>query len=358
MVVAVTSAEKTVRIEPAGFADIHSGRPMAHDTVFWIASMSKTITALALMMQVDAARVDLDRPVRDYLPEFTPKILRYSADRSRVLHVEPERPITVRMVLSHTAGLPYMSTLEHPTSDAAPIATQVQGYALTPLIREPGGDYAYADAGLNVAARIIEVCEGEPFEEVLQRRLFDPLGMVDTTFWPNEQQLARLATSYSSGPDGFVPAAIGELTEPYSDRSRHPAAGGGLFSTAPDVAALCRLFLGRGETAGTRFVSAAAITAMTRNQLDADRQPGAAAMLSEGEFLGYGLGLLLHVDGGFGHGGAHGTRMRIDPRSGLATVWMMQHTGMPVPPYSWEAADAFEATVLRNPAPPERRSRE
>src|SRR5207248_4689217 len=109
---------------------------------------------------------------------------------------KPGHDITVREILSHTSGLPFSSALEQPTFDLLPLRVAVLSYAMTPLLFEPGTKYQYSNAGINTAGRIIEVVSGMPYEDFLQKRLFDPLGMKDTTFWPNEEQLTRLAKSY------------------------------------------------------------------------------------------------------------------------------------------------------------------
>ncbi len=203
----VASKDKVLSLEAVGFADVEAGKPMRPDALFWIASQSKPITATALMMLVDEGKVKLDDPVEKYLPEFRNQWLAVYQDKDAVLLKRPKQPITVRDVLSHTSGLPFRSAMEEPTLDGLPLRDAVKSYAMTPLKFEPGTKYEYSNAGINTAGRIIEVVSGMPYEDFLDKRLFGPLGMKDTTFWPNEEQLGRLAKSYrptsrQDGPGG------------------------------------------------------------------------------------------------------------------------------------------------------------
>lgn len=194
----------------------------------------------------------------------------------------------------------------------------MRSYAMTPLEFEPDRGYRYSNAGINTAGRIIEVVSGMPYEEFLDERLFKPLGMKDTTFWPDEEQLTRLAMSYKPKADksGLEEIKIGQLLYPLSDPSRQPMPAGGLFSTARDVARFCQLVLNRGEFDGRRYLSEAAVKEMTKRQTP--------DTIKESYGLGWATG-----GGSFGHGGAFATNMSIDPARGLITVFMVQHTGSP-----------------------------
>src|SRR5258706_6330698 len=204
-VTAVVSKEKVLSIEALGSADIGSGKPMQTDSLFWIASMGKPIAAAALMMLVDEGKVHVNDAVEQYLPTFAPRIMAMTVDGAHVRLRRPEHPITVLNLLSHTSGVPYRSSLETPTLDQFPLAIAVQSYALEPLMFEPGSDFSYSDAGLNTAMRIVEVVSGMRYEEFLQRRVFDPLRMQDTPFWPTEAPLRRLAQTYKIAGAGGGP---------------------------------------------------------------------------------------------------------------------------------------------------------
>jgi CubicO group peptidase (beta-lactamase class C family) len=194
-VMLVADKDKVLAAEAVGWADIAAQKPMQTDSMFWIASQSKPVTAAALMMLVDEGKVNVDDPVEDYLSEFQGQMVAVEKDADHVLLRRPSHPITVRNVLSHTSGLPFKSALEEPTLDLFPLVARVRSYAMTPLEYEPDSKYQYSNAGINTAARIIEVATGTPFEQFLDERLFQPLGMKDTTFWPSEEQVARIAKS-------------------------------------------------------------------------------------------------------------------------------------------------------------------
>jgi CubicO group peptidase (beta-lactamase class C family) len=314
----VADKDKVLSEGAVGYADIAAGKPMQTDALFWIASQSKPITATALMMLVDDGKVRLDDPVAKYLPEFRGAWVAVENENDHMLLRRPGHPPTVRELLSHTSGLPFKSAMEEPTLDLLPLRVAALSYAMTPLLNEPGTKHVYSNAGINTAGRIIEVVSGMHYEEFLDERLFGPLGMKDTTFWPKDEQLARLAKSYkpNAAKDGLEEIRIGQLKYPLHDRSRQPMPAGGLFSTAPDVAKFCQMILNRGEYRGKRYLSAAAVEEMTK------RQTGERIPQSYG--LGWATG-----GGTFGHGGAHSTNMTIDPKRGLIYVWMVQHAGFP-----------------------------
>ncbi len=313
----VADRDGVLDLDAAGSADLAVRTPMQPDAMFWIASQTKPITGTALMMLVDAGKVDVDDPVEKYLPEFAGQKLTEGEHESRISLVPPTRPIAVRDVLSHTSGLPFGSLIEHPTRDVLPLWATVRSYAMLPLLTEPGTRYLYSNAGTNTAGRIIEVVTGEAYEDFLQTRLFDPLGMTDTTFWPDAGQVARLAKHYRAKENdgGLVEAPIKQLRTPLTDRTRRFAVpGGGLFSTAADCAKFCRMILGGGTLDGRRYLSETAVREMTRRQT-----PAAVAE-------SYGFGWQVYADDGhqFGHGGACETRMVIDTRRGLVTVFLVQ----------------------------------
>jgi CubicO group peptidase (beta-lactamase class C family) len=312
----VADKDRVLSLEAVGFADIAANRPMQTDALFWIASQSKPITAVALMMLVDEGKVKLDDPVATYLPEFKDQWLVVEQDKDHVLLKKPKHPVTVRSILSHTSGMPFRSALEQPTLDLLPLQEAVRSYAMTPLEFEPGSKYQYSNAGINTSGRIIEVISGMPYETFLQQRLLRPLGMMDTTFWPNEEQLKRLAGSYRPSADktGLEKTTITQLHYPLNDPKRQPMPAGGLFSTATDLGRFCQMMLNGGIYQGKRYLSAAAVTQMTR------KQTGEAVKESYG--FGWSTG-----GGTFGHGGAYATNMTIDPKRGLITVFLAQHAG-------------------------------
>ena len=213
VVVLAADKDKVLSCDAVGYQDLAAKTPMRADSLFWIASQSKPITATALMMLVDEGKVNVDDPVEKYLPEFHGQMVVAEQDANHTLLKPPAHPITVRNVLTHTSGLPPTSPVENPTLDALPLRVAVRSYAMNPLRFEPGSKYEYSNAGINTAGRIIEVVSGLPYEEFLRQRLFAPLGMTDTTFWPDAEQLKRLAKSYAPNQarTGLIEVPIGQL---------------------------------------------------------------------------------------------------------------------------------------------------
>lgn len=314
----VASKDRALSLDAVGHANIKASQPMRGDTVFWIASQTKPITAVALMMLVDEGKVKLDDPVTNYLPELKDLWLIAEQGKDRLLLKRPGRAITLRHLLSHTSGMPFRSEMEQPTLDQLRLRDAVRSYALTPLGFEPTTRFLYSNAGINTAGRVIEVVSGLRYEEFMNRRLFEPLGMTDTTFWPRDDQLKRLATPYKPNAErtGLEATTISQLTYPLDDRNRQPMPAGGLFSTAADVGTFCRMVLNGGTLNGKRYLSEAAVKEMTSKQTD-DR-------LKASYGLGWSTG-----GGSYGHGGALATNMTIDPARGLITVFLVQHAGFP-----------------------------
>ncbi len=317
-VVLVADREKILSLDAVGAADLENARPMPTNALFWIASQSKPITASALMILVDEGKVGLDDPVAKYIPEFQDVWLAVDTSADHRFLKRPARPITVRDLLRHTSGLPFASVMERPTLDRLPLTIAAKSYAMTPLEFEPGSKYQYSNAGINTAGRIIEITSGQTYEEFLETRLFRPLGMSDTTFTPNAEQIGRLATSYKPGEGGkgLEKITVGQLSYPLDDPSREPMPAGGLFSTARDVGRFCQMILNRGEFEGRRYLSEAAVAEMTKKQTG-DKIPE-----------GYGLGWSTGGES-FGHGGAFSTSMNIDSKTGMVTVFLVQHAGFP-----------------------------
>jgi CubicO group peptidase (beta-lactamase class C family) len=333
-VVAVASPDKVLAMEAVGYADREAKTPMQNNDLFWIASMSKPMTAAALMILVDEKKIDLDAPVENYLPEFKKQMQIVESDKDHIVLQRPKRLPTVRDLLRHTSGMPFKSEMEEPTLDRFSLKDGVRSYAMTPLQYEPGTKHAYSNAGINTAGRIIEVVSGMPYEVFMEKRLLAPLGMKDTTFWPNEEQLKRLAKSYRANKDnGLEMLTVGQLQYPLNDSRRQPMPAGGYFSTTADVVAFGQMVLRGGKTAdGKQLISEASVREMTSTQT------GEIINKGKGEG-GYGLGFSTSrmskgekgpvVAGPCGHGGAFSTNLWIDPDRNLVTVYMVQHAGYP-----------------------------
>ena len=288
VVTLVENKDGVLALDKAGFASLTNRTLIRDDAVFWIASMSKSLTATALMMLVDEGRVSLDDAVEKFLPEFK----RQQVEETGIEMHPPRHPITVREIMSHTSGLVLASekTLKRTNS----LKDDVVEYAKHPLRQEPGTKYEYNNCGINTGGRIIEVVSGMPYAEFMQKRLFDPLGMKDTTCWPNEEQAARLAHTArftedkkdlaEIKQDANVPAAaIEKLSEgvhvpaaitgdmgfgiaaEYAKHYAMPA--GGYFSTARDLGQFCRMLLRGGELNGKRYLSEKAVRTIDRKSV-------------------------------------------------------------------------------------------
>lgn len=312
----VADKDRVLGLEAFGHADAARKRWLRPDTLFWIASITKPITATAFMMLVDEGGVRLGDAVEKYLPEFAD--LRVVAKRTpaRTVLVRPRRKVTLRDLLSHTSGMGFASPLEKPALDLLPLDVAVRSHAMTPLEAQPGRRYQYSNAGINTAARVMEVVSGVPYAEFLRKRLFSPLGMRDTTFVPTRAQLARLTKAFRPNPakTRLVETPISQLSYPLDNPARQPMPAGGLFSSARDVARFAQMVLRGGVVGGRRLLSRAAVREMTRRHTPRSFEKS------------YGLGWAAEK-AFFGHGGALGSQMRIHPRQGLVTVFLFQHAG-------------------------------
>jgi len=323
--------DNVLSLETVGLADVAAKRPMTADTLFWIASMTKSVTGTAVMMLASEGKLNVDDPVEKYLPEFKGQQVDAGPGRPAVKQV---RLITIRDLLTHTSGIIPHSVAEGHYLDRVPQREAVASYARVPLHFQAGNRYEYSNGGINTAGRIVEVVSGMPFDQFLDERLFRPLGMKDTTFWPSAEQLKRLAKAYRPSADGmaFVETPIDQLTYPLSDLHRGGSPAGGLFSTTHDLYLLGRMILSEGSYGGHRYLTPEAVVQMTSNQI------GNLPMTGPDLTYGYGLGWIVHRlrpvgdptgPGTFGAGGAYNTQMGIDPAHNLISVMLVQEAGSP-----------------------------
>jgi CubicO group peptidase (beta-lactamase class C family) len=265
------------------------------------------------MMLADEGKLSVDDPVEKYLPAFAGLMYTAKKDDAEIVLRKPARPVTIKDLLVHTSGLPFKSPVEEPTLDRLPLATAVRSYAMCPLEFQPGADFLYSNAGYNTAGLLIELLSGQPYEQFLNERLFGPLGMHDTTFWPDAEQAGHLAASYTADPSGRqVKIPIEQLLYPLTDGShRHPMPAGGLFSTARDLAIFYRMLLNGGSLDGRTYLAPDTVREMTRRHTPDSWEKA------------QGLGFV--ADGrSFGHGGAYGTSTRVNLASGLILGWLVQ----------------------------------
>jgi CubicO group peptidase (beta-lactamase class C family) len=319
IVVLAADKDRILDLEAVGYADVAAKKPMQVDTIFWIASMTKPVTATALMMLVDEGKVNLDDPVQKYIPEFKLQMVVDPKDPT-----DPPKPashaITVREILSHTSGLPFHPQAKIAKGDAISLEDEARVFAAEPLTFDPGSSYAYSNEGFIVVGRVIEVASGIPYEKFVQDRILTPLGMTETRFVPTADEVTRLAKTYQAnatrtGIEELVDALKSGLTFPLDDPKRLPFPAGGLFSTATDMSKFCEMYLNGGVYQGTRYLSEKALKEMTMRQT-----PPA---LKDDYGLGWGLGPRHE----FFHAGGYKTYMEIDPETGRLLVYMVQFAG-------------------------------
>ena len=300
-----------------GYADLAGGRPMEMDTLLWMASTGKVVTATAFMTLVDAGRAALDDPAWKYLPHFrTLYRLRDPAKPDGDV-VPLETTVTLRHLLSHTAGLQWLpGFFQQRELTYISLESQTHVYAASPFLFEPGTSWSYSNAGINTIGRVIEVVTGKPYETFMDETIFGPLGMADTGYHPTSAQVARRAFGYAydQATGGWTCSEVTPQMSliPYDGPNRHAECGGGLFSTAADMARFAQMVAGGGVFEGRRIVSEAALREICQRQTE----PGVEH--------DYGLGSQV---GTVGHGGAWGTQMSVDLDRREGTLHLVQKTG-------------------------------
>jgi CubicO group peptidase (beta-lactamase class C family) len=329
--------DKIIHLGTVGKADIAADKPMETDTMFWIASMTKPIAASAVLMLQDEGKLSVDDPVAKYLPELAN------------LKTTDGRPaaLTLKHLLTHTSGMGEATPEEWQSSKT--LAELIPHFAEKPLAFEPGTRWQYCQSGINTLGRIVEVVSGKSFPEFLEQRLFGPLGMKDTTFYPNDEQLARLAKTYRRAGGKLEATTVMSGYAPSGER-RFPAANGGLFSTAADYGRFCQMILNEGTLDRKQYLTPGSVKLMTSIQTG-DIKTG----FTEGNGWGLGWCVVRKPDGvtgmlspgTFGHGGAYGTQAWIDPEKGVIYVLMVQRADFP----NADASDvrrAFQSAVVES----------
>jgi len=358
---------KIVHLEAQGVMDLDSKKPMAKDTMFRVASMTKPVTGPAIMMMIEEGKVRLNDPVSRYIPEFkgmkvaiaqpapagrggapaVPAPAAPAATGGRggrggaavpIFYTIPaDREITVKDLLTHVSGLASgpmsNSTTQAPAIARKPtdkLADYIPRLGGSALEFQPGSRWAYsAQAGFDTLGRIVEIASGMPLDQFFRQRIFDPLGMKDIAFWPSEQQWPRVASVYTRGANGLTKSQTpnGMSSQVYFMGS------GGLISTAEDYIPMGVMLANGGQLNGKRLLSPKTVEMMRAVHVP-DTLPGRAA----GE--GYGLSVRVVNDhakrgtmlstGTFGWSGAYGTHFFVDPVEQLVAVFMVQTSNQEV----------------------------
>jgi len=353
---------KVVQFKAYGMQDIESKTPMSPDSIFRIYSMTKPITSVAVMMLFEEGRFLLNDPVSTYLPDF--EDLEVSVENvdettgEKISTTVPaNREVTIRDLLRHTSGLTYgfwgPSAVDKMYLDLGVLSKDktiqdtVAKLGEIPLKHQPGTVWEYS-VSTDVLGRFVEVVSGRPFDEFLEERIFNPLGMKDTGFFVPEEAAHRLTTVYVPNEDNTAihpqdPDRARNFTEPPT----YFSGGGGLLSTGADYLRFAQMLLNGGELDGTRILGRETIELMTRDHL------GDIPIWGDVGSYGFGLGFMVYPDrgdsgsilspGSFGWGGMAHTTFWVDPEEELIGIFLIQILPRAPIPYR----DLFKAVVYQ-----------
>jgi CubicO group peptidase (beta-lactamase class C family) len=340
---------RVAHVASAGHRDVEAGLPIRPDTLFRIYSMSKPITSVAAMVLYEEGAFELKDRVARYLPAFKQTRV-YRSGPANAPVTEPQvEPMRVWHLLTHTAGLTYGFHHVHPVDamyrragyelgspKGVDLATAVDAWAELPLVFQPGSSWNYSVA-TDVVGRLVEVWSGLPLDEFLRRRIFEPLGMDETTFWVEGADLDRLAAMYV--PDGERRAVrFDALAKPATRPQTLLSGGGGLVSSAGDYQRFVEMLRRRGELDGARVLGPRTVDFMTSNHLPGgvDLEAYGQSTFAETSFdgVGFGLGFSVVQDpvayrtpggvGEYGWGGAASTAFLVDPENDLTASFFTQ----------------------------------
>ncbi|MEM7325579.1 MAG: serine hydrolase domain-containing protein [Actinomycetota bacterium] len=354
----VSRGGEIAKLSFQGNANVDAGRPMAEDTLVRIYSMSKPVTSVALLSLYEEGRFKLDEPVSTFIPSFAD--LRVFVDGTAANYSTgfPEREMTIHDLLTHTSGLTYAWMGRHPVDGLYRRAGVDRGHKLEsyvellaqqPLLFSPGTEWSYSVA-TDVIGRLIEVISGQPFDQFLTDRIFQPLGMTDTGFWVDDNRADRLAANYAvpslspfplpegAAGDAMVMIDDGGPDSAFRSKPEFLSGGGGLVSTIGDYHRFTQMLLRGGELDGARILGRKTVSYATTNHL-----PGGQDLASMGQpvfsetkygGIGFGLGFSVVVDpaatqvvcsaGEYAWGGAASTLFWIDPAEELTVIGLTQ----------------------------------
>jgi len=332
-----------------GSADIERGKPLKADSLFRIYSMTKPVTSVAFMMLVEEGKVSLDDPVHRFIPAWRDLGVFQAGVQGAFQTKRAAEPMRMLDLLRHTAGLTY-GFQQRTNVDAAYRKLKLDGIdsdgglqefvdrlGTVPLEFSPGEAWNYSVA-TDVLGYLVEKISGQPFDAFLKSRIFDPLKMIDTSFFVPESQRARFTACYALTPSGKIVLQDDPEKSRYLTDPSVKSGGGGLVSTADDYMRFCRMLLNGGELDGARLLSPKTIRLMTINHLPGGKELTelSKSLFSEAVFegLGFGLGFAMTVDqartknigshGEYFWGGMASTAFWIDPVEDLAVVFMTQ----------------------------------
>lgn len=324
-----------------GYRDLARKSPMDKDAIFRIYSMTKTVTSVAVLMLVEEGKITLDDPISKHFPELA-KMQVLSGGTVDAPQLRPAaKPITIRELLTHTAGFPagvkgdgialQLQERADPHG-ASDLRGFVERLSRTPLAADPGTRFGYDSAAIEVLARLTEVKSGESFDAFLHKRIFGPLRMADTGFSVPAAKRGRIADLTRTGDDGRLKLDDGVSAQhPGEKLNAYDSGAGGLYSTAADYARFCQMLLNGGELDGASILGRKTVELMMTNQLTMLDPP--VTQFSDAEGFGFGGSVVIDVAkrgqlgslGQFGWPGAASTTYTIDKKEGLVAIMMLQH---------------------------------
>jgi len=321
---------RVAHFEAHGVMDLDSKQTMPKDAIFRIASMSKPITGVAIMMLVEEGKIRLTDPVSRFIPEFKGiKVAVSQGTKGAFYTVPADREITIRDLLTHVSGLVSgpMGTAEATKISRGAnetLANYVPKLASTPLEFQPGTRWSYSPlAAFDTLGRIVEIVSGSPFDQFLRQRIFDPLGMKDIFFYPADDRMPRLVTSYAKSGEGLT-----RRENPnFLSSNSYSSGGGGLMSTAEDYLPFGLMLAGGGQLNGVRLLSPKTVEMMASSHAPdtlPGRTPGQSFGLSVRVVRDHVAAVSPLSDGSFGWSGAFGTHFWVDPKEQIVAILMIQ----------------------------------
>lgn len=360
VVALVTNREGVLYQGAFGVADVDTKRPMAVDSMFRIASMTKAITSLALMQLVEQGKLTIEDPVEKFLPEMAGlKVFESFDPATGAYKLRPaSRPVTVRHVLTHTSGLGYGFT-SATVRDFKPTAGEKYPFG-APLLFDPGEQWIYGTS-TDVVGRLVETISGQKLEAYFRQHIFEPLKMADTSYTVPEAKALRMVAGQRRAGERMDGAITVQSPQP-SLTVANPSGGGGLASTVDDYGRFVRALLNGGVLDGARILKAETVALMGQNAIGDVKVPALKSAMPNSEdftFIAdgrdkWGLGFLITVDqvpgkrspGSLSWGGISNTYFWIDPSRGIGGVIMMQYLPF-ADARALAAYDAFERAVYQ-----------
>lgn len=366
MLAAVHRRGQVVYQQKFGMMDLEANKPMRYDAIFRIASMTKPITSVAMMMLYEEGHFNLNTPLYEFIPEFRDVNVLAGIHGDDVFVTDLKRPVTLRHLFTHTSGLAYgfneedeldrlyRKKEEELSKSEAPLTLDRLVIELTtlPLAFQPGSQWRYG-LNIDVLGRVVEIISGLTLDQFYQQKIFEPLGMVDTAFFVPEEKVDRVAVLYEHTEDDNEMKRVNAPVE--TTLPSLLMGGGGLYSSFADYNRFAQMLLNRGQLDGVRLLSPKTAALMELNHAPAEALPYAFSDEDTNHMgYGYGLGMRVLMDvamsgqagsvGEFGWDGAFNTYFWIDRQEELYGLFMVQHQ----PAHFYPVARQFKAATYQS----------